>query len=111
MNSSGFFSMTSLFEFKKKFNYMSIRNSEKMDIPMEGAEETGRIEEQRSVGQREVALADGAQVLARDVRLTDRPRGQVQNAVTVVFNLGKQLRHAALRPVFANDRKDVAQHV
>ena len=78
---------------------------------MQSAQETSRIEKERPVGEREVALTNGAQVLASDVGVADGPGRQIQNSVAVVADLGEQLRHAALCPILAHNRKNVTQHI
>ena len=80
-------------------------------LPMKGAQETSRIQKERAVREREVALAYGAQILASDVRVADGSCRQVQDSVAVVAYLGEELRHATLRPVLTHNWKNVTQHV
>lgn len=72
-------------------------------LPMQGAQQTSWIQKERSVGEREVALADGAQILASDVCVADGTGRQIQDPVAVVADFGEQLCHAALRPILAHD--------
>lgn len=78
---------------------------------MEGTQQTSRVEEKRPIGEGQVALTDRAEVFSGDVGLTNSPGRQVQDAIAVVLDLGKQLGDARLGPILANDGQDVSQHV
>ena len=57
------------------------------DLAVEGVDERGGVEEHGAVGQVDLALPDGGEVVLGDARLTDRARGQVQDVVVVGHNL------------------------
>ena len=57
------------------------------DLAVEGVDERGGVEEHGAVGQVDLALPDGGEVVLGDARLTDRARRQVQDVVVVGHNL------------------------
>ena len=81
------------------------------DLPVEGVDQRGRVEEQRTVGQIHVALLDGAQVVLGHARLANRPGRQIGDVIAVVRNLGEQRGHPGLSPRRADDGQQVAQNV
>lgn len=80
-------------------------------LPVEGADQRGGGQEQGSVRQHVELLLDAAQQVLGDLGLTYGAGGQVQELVAVVVDVGKQLGHARLGPVPANDGQDLSQDI
>ena len=57
---------------------------------MEGVDERGRVEEHGAVGQVDLALPDGGEVVLGDAGLADRPSRQVQDVVVVGHDLEEE---------------------
>lgn len=89
-----------------KFFWISIYNF----LP-EALDQTFWIEEKGTIRQSEVPLSDGLQVFFGDCGLTYGPGAQIHDVVAVVLDLVEQLGHAALSPILANDREDVAEDI
>ena len=81
------------------------------DLLAEGGEERRGRDEQRSLGQREAALVDAAQEVARQLGLADGARRQVDELVLVALDGGEVVGDARLRPVEAEHGQHVAPHV
>ena len=59
------------------------------DLAVEGVDERGGVEEHGSVGQVDLALPDGGEVVLGDARLPDGARRQVQDVVVVGHDLNE----------------------
>ena len=69
------------------------------------------VEEERTVRKTHVALLEGLEVVLGDGGLADGAGAEVDDLVSVVPDLGVELRHAGLRPVPPDHGQQVAQHV
>lgn len=78
---------------------------------MERADQRSGIQQQRPVGQGQIALLNRPQILPGNARLSDGPRAQVQQFVTIILYLREQLSDAGLRPVLPDDRQNVTENV
>ena len=69
------------------------------------------VEEERTVRKTHVSLLEGLEVVLGDGGLADGAGAEVDDLVSVVPDLGVEVRHARLRPVPPNDGQQVTQHV
>ena len=69
------------------------------------------VEEERTIRKTHVALLEGLEVVFGDGGLADGAGAEVDDLVSVVPDLGVELRHAGLRPVPPDHGQQVAQHV
>lgn len=80
-------------------------------LAMKGRDQGRGIQQQRSVRQHHIALANGAQILPGHPALANGPGRQIQQLVAVLFDLREELSHAQLGPVLAHHGQDMAQDV
>ena len=73
------------------------------DLPLEGVDERGGIEEDGSVRQEDVSLLDTLEVILGYGGLTDGPSTEVHDPVAVLLYLAVQVSHPGVGPVLACD--------
>jgi hypothetical protein len=78
---------------------------------VEGRHEPIGAHDDGALGQLVLALLDVAQVVSGRVGLADRARGQVEDPVAVVDNVGVELGDAEVGPVAADSVEQVAERV
>ena len=81
------------------------------DFSLEGVNKRVWVEKERPLGQTDVSLLQGLQIVLRDGSLANGPGAEVHDLVSVIPDLAVQLGHPRLGPVPAYDGEKVTEDV
>ena len=81
------------------------------DFSLEGVNKRVWVEKERPLGQADVSLLQGLQIVLGDGGLANGPGTEVHDLVSVIPDLAVQLGHPRLGPVPAYDGKEVTEDV
>ena len=78
-------------------------------LPLECMDQRVRVEEDRTIRKRDVTLFDRLKIFFGDWGLSNSPRTQIHDLVSILVNLTEQICHTWLGPVFACGSNQIIQ--